>query len=532
MPFPSSLTLLSIPLPRTWKRLKRSEPGPATSIPPRCGHPLHLKQCRRLEWEEKSLSPIQPLRHTPLRSLESVSLLMGYHAKSQPRPPNNRGPGQGQMQRQGWRTPHPGKGGPKGGSKGDSKGGKGDPKGKGNTGKRKHSPPFRPNWQPNGEPEPPEVISKAQVQSLWNGTCAADKCVRWHDGRGWERTKQKDCIFCSSCTEHLVAKSWKGLWCKDNNQRNAFGRLTQRGEIRQARPPKAKAHQANSAYITIEDDDGGARQQPVPNGTWERDRTAPGGWSFVPGAVRQVVQAEATDADPYGRAYMAEPYQHAGPQYAILEDSPTGPLTPPLPPYDPSIVNPDMDGTANPDDMLTYDSDDYGPQVHHTPGAEPTYPNPDWDIPISDHIRALTASNAQALTSGPEQDDNPVDQNGWSKTDWDEWNYQMGTSRPPPATLERQLTWVSGAGGGYPQDIYTVTQQSDVEPSIPLLRIGQGPAPRYSAPIPPQRGVHVDNTPSLHPIPKVTPKHPKRVSFQDPVNYEEIPFERPGGYSP
>ena len=102
----------------------------------------------------------------------------------------------------------------------------------------------------------------------------------------------------------------------------------------------------------------------------------------------------------------------------------------------------------------------------------------------------------------------------------------------PPPTLEQNLTWVSGSGGGYPPDIYTVTQQSDVEPSIPLMRIGKGPAPRYSAPIPPQRGVHVDNTPSLHPIPEVTPKHSKRVSFQDPVNYEEVPFERPGGYSP
>ena len=73
---------------------------------------------------------------------------------------------------------------------------------------------------------------------------------------------------------------------------------------------------------------------------WERDRNAPGGWRFYPGAVRQVVQAEATDADPYARAYMAEPYQHAGPQYTILEDGPTGPPTPELPPYDPSIVYP------------------------------------------------------------------------------------------------------------------------------------------------------------------------------------------------
>ena len=101
-----------------------------------------------------------------------------------------------------------------------------------------------------------------------------------------------------------------------------------------------------------------------------------------------------------------------------------------------------MAGTADPSSMLGYDSDDYSPQVLHTPGAEPTHPNPDWDIPISDRVRALTAGGAQALTAGPEQapppkkDDIPTDQHGWSQADWDAWNYQMGTSRPPPDTLE------------------------------------------------------------------------------------------------
>ena len=137
-----------------------------------------------------------------------------------------------------------------------------------------------------------------------------------------------------------------------------FYGLTQKGVPRQARPPKEKAHQANSAYTTLEDDCGDARQQPPPQpvteGTWEPDRDAPGGWHFYPGVIRQVVQAEPTEADPYARAYMAQPYQYAGPQYTILEDSLTGPLTPELPPYDDSIVNPDMDGTANPEDMLAY----------------------------------------------------------------------------------------------------------------------------------------------------------------------------------
>ena len=71
---------------------------------------------------------------------------------------------------------------------------------------------------------------------------------------------------------------------------------------RQAKPPKEKAHQANSAYTTLEDDCGDARQQPVPEGTWEPDRDAPGGWRFYPGVIRQVVQAEPTETDPHAQA--------------------------------------------------------------------------------------------------------------------------------------------------------------------------------------------------------------------------------------
>ena len=104
----------------------------------------------------------------------------------------------------------------------------------------------------------------------------------------------------------------------------------------------------------------------------------------------------------------------------------------------------------------------------------------------------------------------------------------MGASRPAPQSLEQSLTWVTGSGGGYPQDIiYTVTQQSDVEPSIPLMRIAKGPAPRYSAPIPPRRGVHdiVDSTLSLHAMPEVAPKDAMtskpRVRFQDSNNYDQ-----------
>ena len=202
----------------------------------------------------------------------------------------------------------------------------------------------------HGKPEPPTVISVNEAQKYWNNTCAQDKCYRQHDGRGWERTDSKPCLFCESCTEHLVSKGWKGLWCKDNNQRSAFGRLTQKGGVRE-RP--TKAHTANSAYTVLQDD---SRPQPVAQGTWIQDRDAQGGWRFEVGEVRQVVQAEATENDPYARAYLAQPNQ-----YTILDDSPTGPLTPPLSPYrvlqDNSVVVPDMAG----DGTMDYDSDDYSP---------------------------------------------------------------------------------------------------------------------------------------------------------------------------
>ena len=210
------------------------------------------------------------------------------------------------------------------------------------------------------------------------------------------------------------------------------------------------------------------------------------------------MQAEATENDPYARSYLAQP------QYPITDDSPTGPLTPPLSPYttlrDDSVVAPDMAGGGT----MDYDSDDEAPQ---------DFPEPD--------------------------SEEPRDQQGYTRQDWEEWNYQMGM---PPPTLEQNLTWVSGSGGGYPQDIYTVTQQSDVKPSIPLLRIGKGPAPRYSAPIPPRRGVHLDNTPSLYPIPEVVHKcsnphvssqDPNNLGKWDPNNYKEVKgltvFERPEG---
>ena len=64
-------------------------------------------------------------------------------------------------------------------------------------------------------------------------------------------------------------------------------------------------------------------------------------------------------------------------------------------------------------------------------------PGPDWDIPISGHILALTAGPDQA--SAPEQDDVDRDQNGWPQQDHDNWNYQNGASRPPPPTLEQNL---------------------------------------------------------------------------------------------
>ena len=142
----------------------------------------------------------------------------------------------------------------------------------------------------------------------------------------------------------------------------------------------------------------------------------------------------------------------------------------------------------------------------------------------SEHVLALTAGPDQA--SAPEPDDVPRDQNGWSQEDHDNWNYQNGASRPPPPTLEQNRKCITGNGGGYPQDQYSVTQQSVGEPSIPLLRIGKGPSPRYSAPVPPRKGVHVDNAPSLHTIPEVTPKgdtnsKPRVRGQEDPGNPED-----------
>ena len=93
------------------------------------------------------------------------------------------------------------------------------------------------------------------------------------------------------------------------------------------------------------------------------------------------MQAEATENDPYARAYLAQPNQ-----YTILDDAPTGPPTPPLSPYrvlqDDSVVVPDMAG----DGTMDYDSDDYNPQVFHSPRNRAPCTNPDWDIPISDHV--------------------------------------------------------------------------------------------------------------------------------------------------
>jgi hypothetical protein len=77
-----------------------------------------------------------------------------------------------------------------------------------------------------------------------------------------------------------------------------------------------------------------------------------------------------------------------------------------------------------------------------------------------------------------------------------EWQMgQQGEPAPP------SQNWIQGNGGGYPQDDYQVTQLSDANPSIPLFRIGKGPAPRYSAPVPPPRGVHVPAAHTLHSIP-------------------------------
>ena len=188
-----------------------------------------------------------------------------------------------------------GKGGSKGGSKGGPKGGsKGGSKGNGAKGKQ-HSPPFRPNWQPNGIPEPPPILTVKEAQRLWSKQCAHDKCYRTHDDRGWDRTAQKPSLYCYSCCEHLATKGWKGLWCKDNNQRSAFGTMTEKGRSRQQ--PNEKAHQA---YTTLQDD-----STPVSEGTWVKDSNAQGGWRWVAGEVRQVVQSEATQNDPYARAYMA-----------------------------------------------------------------------------------------------------------------------------------------------------------------------------------------------------------------------------------
>jgi hypothetical protein len=368
------------------------------------------------------------------------------------------------------------------------------------------------------------MLPPTETQKLWVGTCAQDKCYRPHDGTGWKRSGDKPVIYCESCTEHLSQQftKWgqKGLWCKDNNQRSAFGRLTQKGGPRRT----SEAHTANSAYVALTDD---SIPKPKVQGTWYEDADADGGYRFEKDQFQQVVQAEATQQDPFGRAYLANP-DHAvltddteilnrAPEVEVSQYPPRrfelSPPPDPIPGKEVMVDNPNMFGSVE-----RSDSDDDSPQVFRTPRDR--VPTPDWDGG-TDFVYPT------ALTARPNQDE-PRDQHGYTQQEWNDWNYQIG--KPPP-TLEQNLTWISGTDGGYPQDIYTVAQQSDANPSIPLLRIGKGPAPRYSAPVPPPRGVHFDDTPTLHPIPEVVPKRSNlRVTFQDPNNYEEVPLERPGGF--
>jgi hypothetical protein len=360
------------------------------------------------------------------------------------------------------------------------------------------------------------MLPSSETQKLWVGTCAQDKCYRPHDGTGWKRTDDKPAIFCESCTEFLATQftKWgqKGLWCKDNNQRSAFGRLTQKGGTKRT----SQAHTANSAYAALPDDSVPKSQA---QGTWYEDANSYGGYRFER-EFQQIVQAEVSEQDPYGRAYLANPdYTVMSDDTEVLNRAPEVEvsqypprrfeLSPPYPTPGKEVMvdNPNMFGSVE-----RSDSDDDSPQVFRTPRDR--VPTPDWD------------NGDTALTARPNQEEEETrDHLGYTQRDWDEWKYQMGM---PPPTLEQNLTWVSGNGGGYPQDMYTVTQQSDANPSIPLLRIGKGPAPRYSAPVPPPRGVHVDNTHTLHPIPEAVPKRSNlRVSFQDT---KPTSSERPGEY--
>jgi len=297
--------------------------------------------------------------------------------------------------------PPSGKGG-KGGKGGKSskgskgKGGKGGKGAKGSKGKGTY-PPHRPNWQPNGTPDAPTMLPPTETQKLWVGTCAQDKCYRPHDGTGWKRSGDKPVIYCESCTEHLsqMFTKWgqKGLWCKDNNQRSAFGRLTQKGGPRRT----SEAHTANSAYVALTDD---SIPKPKVQGTWYEDADADGGYRFEKDQFQQVVQAEATQQDPFGRAYLANP------DHVVLTDD-TEILNRAPEVEEVMVDNPNMFGS-----LERSDSDDDSPQ------------------------------------------DEPRDQHGYTQQEWNDWNYQMG--KPPP-TLEQNLTWISGTDGGYPQDIYTDT---------------------------------------------------------------------------
>ena len=121
---------------------------------------------------------------------------------------------------------------------------------------------------------------------------------------------------------------------------------------------------------------------PVSEGTWVKDSNAQGGWRWVAGEVRQVVQSEATQNDPYARAYMAQPQPSSdSPPYQVLQDVPPEPPSPEnyrdmehLP------VKPDLPG----DGMFPYDSDDEPAQVSSHLGMRMHI---SWTWPLADTWR-------------------------------------------------------------------------------------------------------------------------------------------------
>ena len=377
-----------------------------------------------------------------------------------------KGKGKGKGRHDGGKSSR-GNSNPKGGSKGGSKG-KGD---KGKLKGKQPPPTFRPNWQPNGTAEPPKFVNVDKAQKIWPNQCASDKCHREHDGRGCRRTAQKRSLSCFSCCDYLVQKGWQGLWCKDNNQRRHTGGAYLKGQFNpenspknspERRPTRPMSH-SMMMLLLYRKVHGWRTPKPKGAGAGSRRSTCTrfsrrrllqktpmlvNTWHSRPSVeveAYQVLQEEATPVGPYA--------QVQGDCFFSEHDS-DDELQVYRTPDDPYFM-----------DMATGRYMDLA--MEQGLGQGDGYSSPSTDSLTGGHIHALTAGpNQEPATELDQEPDEIRDQHGYSQRDHDEWNYQMGASRPPPPTLEHNLNWVTGSDGGYPQDKYTVTQQSVGEPSI------------------------------------------------------------------